>query len=156
MALPALRTEHSTLHSNHGQWRTSTGGRSKVEIGKGRVRPAGLQVLAFYAHDHFGEDGFPYEESVPSSFDIVVDVYAREADSAGHEEICAHACDAIIERLQVQRRAPLVERPLVDEFVEMAVTYLRSQYPKAAQAAEERQMLTNLFWGNLVAARLAD
>lgn len=116
-------------------------------------KPSTLQALACYARDHFGEDGFPYEKSIPTSFDIVMEVYAREAVESPAEECQARATNTLSERLEASEEVPAPPRPAVEEFVRETVTYLQSQYPEAAEVERDQQMLSHLFWGHLVEAR---
>lgn len=109
-----------------------------------------LQGLAVYARDHFGEDGYPFEASLPSSFDTVVAAYARQADQ---EEAQRRANTLLQDWLR--SRGSDADQPDVAEFVSLAMAYLRSQYPEATEVQKEQQMLTHLFWGNLVEARYA-
>jgi hypothetical protein len=111
-----------------------------------------LQSLALYARDHFGEDGYPFESSIPSSFDVVAAAYAEGADP---EDASAQSGSILREHLENQGRA--VAQVEVDEFAREAVSYLRAAYPDAETVRDddERRSLSHLFWGNLVEARFA-
>ena len=111
-----------------------------------------LQDLAFYARDHFGEDGHPFEDSIPSSFDVVVETYVHETDE---EAVRRHAGERVREQLQTRGANPAPAQPDVDEFVVQTVTYLQSQYPEGEEAEQDEKLLSHLFWGHLVEARLA-
>jgi hypothetical protein len=114
-------------------------------------RTPALQDLAIYARDHFGENGLPFDDDIPSSFDTVVEVYARSSDE---QEARAQSSAVLCERLQTQSADGAVVPEEIDEFVEETVTYLQTQYPEPEQVMDDRLILSHLFWGQLVEARL--
>lgn len=111
-----------------------------------------LQSLALTALECFGEDASSFEESIPSSLDAVVMGYA---EASHREDAVAHVGSAL--RRHLQTRGWTASQTSVDEFAQMALSYLRAVYPDAAavQDADERRALSHLFWGNLVEARSA-
>lgn len=111
-----------------------------------------LQSLALRAREYFGEDGDPFEESVPSSLDVVVAFYSAGASS---DEAVGRIATAV--RRHVERRGRSAASTDVDEFTQAAIRYLRAVYPDPDMVTddEERRTLSHLFWGHLVAARHA-
>lgn len=110
-----------------------------------------LQSLALYAREHFGEDGAPFAASIPSSLDVIVRVYAREPDP---QRARACACAVLEQWLRGHDRA--ADRGSVEEYVRWGLRYLQAVYPDGQGVGEkaEQRLLTHLFWGNLVEARL--
>jgi hypothetical protein len=113
-----------------------------------------LQSLALYAREHFGEDGYPFEESIPSSFDLVVGAYADEDSRGAEDAIRDHACAVVQERLSARPGFAPVGEPEVGAFVQDVVTYLHGQFAVAQEARRNAPVLSHLFWGNLVEARV--
>jgi hypothetical protein len=112
-----------------------------------------LQTLAYYAREHFGEDGYPFEESIPSSFDLVVEVYLDAAQRGMIASAPDWARSAVAERLRAREGFMPVSEPAVDTFVRDALTYLDRQFRSTAEARTHRLELSHLFWGNLVESR---
>ena len=92
---------------------------------------------------------------MPSSFDVVVEVYARETHESAQEDVVTHAGDLVRERLESQSAARAASPLDVHEFVRKTVTYLQCLYPNRAGASQDRLILSHLFWGHVVEARLA-
>jgi hypothetical protein len=111
-----------------------------------------LPDLALYARDHFGEGGAPFEDSLPTSLDVVVAVYAGPAEAATPSVQAGAAL-----RQHLQNRGCHASPEEVDIYVQGAVRYLQALYPeREALWQEERQrFLSHLFWGNLVEMRHA-
>jgi hypothetical protein len=112
-----------------------------------------LQALAFYAREHFGEDGYPFEESIPSSFDLVLSAYLDAAKWGLIASAPDRARSAVAERLRGRTGFAPVSDVAVRTFVENSLTYLESQFRGTAEAREHRQELSHIFWGNLVESR---
>jgi hypothetical protein len=113
-----------------------------------------LQELAFYARDHFGEDGYSLGERAPSTFEVVVDVFSRTTPGTGELDLQSYAGALVQERLRETFKMRGVPADVCD-YVRMAIKYLRCQYPAAHRVNEDRELLGRLFWGHLVEARLA-
>jgi hypothetical protein len=71
-----------------------------------------LQSLALYARDHFGDNGYPFEGSIPSSLDVVV---AACADEPNSPRVAARAGALLCRRLQSHGRS--VTQADIEEFV---------------------------------------
>jgi hypothetical protein len=114
-----------------------------------------LQALAVEARDAFGEDGTPLTSTAPTSFDVVVDVYAREGRRATLERVDSHACTALTRALFGREEATTSRRQAVHSFVSRVLQYLRMQYPDPDKIKQDQDLLSTLFWGHLVEARYA-
>ncbi|GAC1324874.1 MAG: hypothetical protein NVSMB22_14140 [Chloroflexota bacterium] len=114
-----------------------------------------MQALAVEARDSFGEDGLPAAGSGATSFDVVVDVYAEEGETAIAERVSSDACAALTRALAQDEEASAGLRHAVHAFVSHVLLFLRAQYPNADRVKQDRRLLSNLFWGHLVEARYA-
>jgi hypothetical protein len=116
-----------------------------------------LQALAVEARDAFGEDGTPGTPSSPTSFDVVVEVYAREGQRATPERVDRHACTALTQALTTKGKGetPAGLRHAVQPFVSRTLQFLRIQYPDSERVKQDQRLLSTLFWGHLVEARHA-
>jgi hypothetical protein len=112
-----------------------------------------FQALALYAREHFGEDGYPFKESIPSSFDLVLGVYLDPMDEGRDEPVRARASTVVQEHLCSRAGFSPVTQTAVDDFVRDALAYLRGQFTSTEDARRHQRTLSHLFWGNLVEAR---
>ena len=125
----------------------------QAAAGKGPRAPS-LQQLAFYAHDHFGEDGDPFAVNCPSSFEVVMGVYASYANHVDEDMLPLYAGVFLRQRLRFARSGSCERRSVVDVFVEDALTFLRLRHPDPAVVREHRGTLSILFRAHLAEARL--
>ena len=114
-----------------------------------------LQALAVEARDAFGEDGTPRTNTGPASFDVVVEVYAREGRRATGERVDSHACTALTRSLDGRREATIDLRQAVQAYVSRVLQFLRAQYPDSDAVKQDQGLLSTLFWGHLIEARHA-
>jgi hypothetical protein len=114
-----------------------------------------LQALAVEARDAFGEDGTERTSNSPTSFDVVVEVYAREGNRAAGEGVDSCACTALTEVLAATGDIPARRQPAVQPFVSRTLQFLRTQYPDSDEVKQDQGLLSTLFWGHLVEARHA-
>jgi hypothetical protein len=114
-----------------------------------------LQALAIEARDAFGEDGTPRTTSSPTSFDVVVEVYAGTGHDAPTERVDRLVCAALTQALTESEEAPVGMRQTVPSFVSRTLHYLRAQYPEPETVQQDQRLLSTLFWGHLVEARHA-
>ena len=100
-----------------------------------------LQALAFYAREHFGEDGYPFEESIPSSFDLVFGVFIEETEQGGRDRVIALAAAAVRTRLCARAGFAPVTQPEVDRFVQHTLGYLEEQFEAIEDVFERGHLL---------------
>jgi hypothetical protein len=112
-----------------------------------------LHSLGLYARGHFGEDGYPFEESIPTSFDLVLAAYLDEEINAEEETVRDRGCTFVQDRLWSRPGFAPVSGVDVDIFVQDALTYLQGQFAAAQEARPNGPVLSHLFWGSLVEAR---
>src|SRR5579872_1223932 len=114
-----------------------------------------LQSLAGEAHDAFGEDPSPQSSDTPTSFDVVVEVYAQEGNRNHDEGVDSCACTALSNALADAGEAPARPRLAVQPFVSMTLRFLRVQYPDCTDVKQDQALLSTLFRGHLAEARYA-
>src|SRR5579871_551189 len=96
--------------------------------------PTTLQTLAFYAREHFGEDGYPFEESIPTSLDVVFGAFLDGVEQGGTEGVRENAETAVVERLRTRPGFAPVLPPEVAPFVRDALSYLQEQFATEDEA----------------------
>ena len=114
-----------------------------------------LQSLAVEARDAFGEDSSPQSSDTPTSFDVVVEVYAQEGNRENEEGMDSCACTALTNALAPAGEPPTPPRLAVQPFVSMTLQFLRVQYPRCTDVKQDRALLSTLFRGHLAEARYA-
>jgi hypothetical protein len=114
-----------------------------------------MQSLAFFADTHLGEHRSPGEQSTPSTFEVVVEAYARNGRRAGRKQVEARAREQVMALLPEGAEPPADLQAEVAAFVDQSLQFLQAQYPRAADVRPEQPLLAILFSAHLEQARVA-